>query len=479
MIDAKQLATVYHDVKTRDIYIIWVRNLCAAGKPEEATTALADLSNAEGSGICREALFWLESLMDNGKSEMESSDDEDQMSRFQWASQAAQVIAAKLHSMSQLSTTEMQEFRRVRSLFAEFNIAEVREELRSEQARMQIIERFAASLAAHGTDSLNPNDVRLMRLADILDLERTKLIGMLAQLVASHGKVLKAVSLCKEIFSTNGTAIATPIMLQVSRKLVKYLSKDLSKWSDEEECKVSGVSTFDCLLSERSFERFPPLPKNLFNWEFKLHQKTLFPVSISSHPIVSITALECLDVFKNDEIVHAMFQQSQSGDYEALVNRGRPSSDDMDVDSLHDDFGASLFQNNFSDNGLVFQTENAIPLAVDFAEGCEYRTVVKSAEGKSAKMADASQSYSGYELLTFLRTNRTLQLSLSAYQRVQEYHLRFHAPSDKDWSSDVDYFNGVLETLIGKVCSCCKDGYFSTCRPLPIAILTVHWLSAS
>lgn len=232
--DAKQLTEAYSQLHMRDVYATWMRNLCLARQPKDAIDVLNDVSASETAQCLKELLYWLREILEDAASWMETDTvDPRWEQRYEMAAIALSPVASKLQCVGALTSEDRSYSESVCALWTEFRIVLAPRKFHELNERHIVMERYVSEAVANSDaatiDTLNPNDVRFMRLAEILLLEKATLVAILARTAAAAGKPFKAIALCNEILAQCPGDVAAGAALDVAEKMVRYLEEHVAE----------------------------------------------------------------------------------------------------------------------------------------------------------------------------------------------------------------------------------------------------------
>ncbi|KAI9349126.1 rough deal protein C-terminal region-domain-containing protein [Obelidium mucronatum] len=513
MKEAMQIVSIYPQVSKLDAYIIRLQNLLEGGEldrgllllktgyeytkaelPQDATQSEVDkqldielaLDLGDILTVGGEIMSWLLEVMECAVTEEEKDGKE----CFTWSVTAAIQLSCLIQSVktdfneefrnqtvpkssihgvqqqnliaSHLAALEMSNsicsvetvkaLKNLKELSFEFDIRISLAVYRHDEvARRVVLNRFAKEVFKYGPEprkgtstptSLTAEFSRteLYRLAELLGFERCSLDGIIAEEAARNGDVKTALLLCKELFEKSPDAITAETLKNISLLLTSYAAENKEVFKDLKESRTNF---------------------RLTKWIMELSQKAL---ATCGEELIG----DCLDDFKNYEILHAVFTQCDAGDYGTLLSSNHekrfpegpgsstsnPSTSpsiactssfpvkwslstklsdrslDLDVASIGDNFGASLFDEHYHEGGLVLPTEKAMGLATEYVLDLA-SAVTRQAEadkqerigGTAAALASPAKG-KGQELAVYLKSNRVLIAALKMWHRSIELRIR-------------------------------------------------------
>ncbi|ORY44198.1 hypothetical protein BCR33DRAFT_717267 [Rhizoclosmatium globosum] len=386
---------------------------------------------------CKETFVWavtaaveLAQLLQTIKSDFKDEFKNQTLPKSNIASAQKQLMASHISALemttSCCSSETIKSLGNLKDLSKEFDIRiKVSSYRNDEAARRVVLNRFAKEVfkygeRSHGKGTASPvstdfSRTELYRLAELLGFERSSLDGIIAEEAARNGDVKTALLLCKELYEKSPDAVSAATLKNIALLLTSFAAENKDVFKNIKETK----SNF-----------------RLTKWILELSQKS---VSVCSEDLIG----DCLDDFKNYEILHAIFTQCDAGDYGTLLAMGSETTEkkttylysgagssssssfggsgssssssasppnpsisafpvkwsistklsdrslDLDVANIGDDFGASLFSEHYHEGGLVLPTEKAMGYATDYVLDIS-SAISRQAEAEKQERLDAS-----------------------------------------------------------------------------------------
>ncbi|KAJ3089821.1 Kinetochore-associated protein 1 [Quaeritorhiza haematococci] len=332
--------------------------------------------------------------------------------------------SATISSATYATDASLQTFDHIKALYEEYHVMISPDLYRDEKVRRVVLRDFAKKVFTYGrphqsqhgnvanapasrkgkgtANAAVPGDTYLnktafkeesgsitsmYRLAELLGYEVLKLKGIIAEEAASCGDFKTALLTCLELYEKSPNAETAKVLRTVSHMLTEHISKNRRVLRDMRDFNTNY---------------------RLTNRILQLSQKAL---SVCDEDLLN----ECLDDFKNFELLHQIFTLCDAGDYELLTSKDSllykdsllsPSSlpslssssvlgtgssssssssstsssssvsnrilelgtekESLELATIKDSYGAALFEEHFQDLGLVLNTEQAMELASRF-----------------------------------------------------------------------------------------------------------------
>ncbi|KAI9026821.1 rough deal protein C-terminal region-domain-containing protein [Hyaloraphidium curvatum] len=469
MDDAMQVVTAYHHLTKLDAFATRLRNLLAEEEHSRAITLLHTgsetsslpvpdprehvLTLADQESICGELLEWALCNMEEAVAFQDVTEEKGGRT-YRVSLNAAIVVAenvAKHHASSNETSREpgyrgadrsrevllrLPQFINLRSLFDDFGFmispAEYHEDIRAVQNRLlgemaREVFHYASgkrSEADRKPGKWSQND--LYRLAELLGVARDDLKGVMAEEAARCGDFRTVSLLCTEIIERGKEEKLGTTLRAVAARLVGYASQHGQVYRDSK----------DSIFSHRLTGEIKRLAQQAVMW-------------CNAYDLP-----DALDAFKVHELSHAIFNQCDAGDYEALLiaetgdlpdaffnvpsvgSSGSSSApiiqalpaprgtDEKPVGAA-DTYGRFLFEGHFYENGLVLDTVLTMELVSQFAmDALHLSAVVGNAKSKSKGSESRGPVASGMDLIGTLGRNQCRVLALQVWQRLLEHTTR-------------------------------------------------------
>ncbi|KAJ3130716.1 hypothetical protein HK100_007634 [Physocladia obscura] len=304
---------------------------------------------------------------------------------------------------SSCSSATLKALGNMRDLSKEFDIRICLQTYKNdENYRRVILNKFAKEVFKYGSETTQLSEVvftrtELYRLAELLGFARSSLDGIIAEEAARNGDVKTALLLCKVCYFTSAKSFVS-----------EELKQELFEKSPDSSCSgiLRNIALLLTVYASENKEVFRDIKETKTNfrltkWIMELCQKSL---ALCNESCLS----DCLDEFKNYEIMHSIFTQCDSGDYGTLLSAandtqtlnfqsissigGSSSSSlsqpmaslssfpvnwslstklsdrslDLEVANIGDSFGGMLFEEHYHEGGLVLPTEKSMALATGF-----------------------------------------------------------------------------------------------------------------
>ncbi|KAJ3186082.1 hypothetical protein HDU85_001000 [Gaertneriomyces sp. JEL0708] len=490
----------------------------------------------ERIGLGKELVVCLVQIMEDAVMRHRNEEDKDVAeTEFKWSSQAAVQLLSVLEIMNGQLATELNEAKTVKdsgnnvisnpyrnvlltsaimspsvcwlpggaqvlrsltSLFDEFGVMLTPEEFDSEAERRKVLADFAKKVFKYvnncddidavesqsrkgkrklidlegGTREYEQSHAGLYRLAQVLGFERSCLRGLLAEEAARNGDFSSASMLCKELFDKFPDAGTAQTVQKVARLLLEYAAEHKHVYRDA----------------------------RAFKTQFRLTAR-IAQLSAQAFSVCAKESIErCLDDWKNHDLQHMIFTQTDAGDYDEMVvhdlttqrvvafgeppseprfgNYAGPSDEatgrsaptpclpqapavaaNEEANFIHDRFGSYLFEENYRESSLVLSTDMAMELASAFVLDASPRSadaplgLNTASKGKKAGKSESSRKHptiSGRILAEYLIKNKSYQTVLRVLHRAKEVVLRWEGSGDGNaWKLVVDVYDSSLKSL--------------------------------
>ncbi|KAI9359245.1 rough deal protein C-terminal region-domain-containing protein [Zopfochytrium polystomum] len=455
---AHKVLDVYPHLTLIEAFMIRLRHLFKNGLHERGMQLLLTGAETDETGrssqslleneklvVISETLAWLLENINSAK-EKEGAPEFLQVYRaaqFRWSINAA-IQLTKAHqscfegtevlNIDQISGIKdlHQVLINLRDLYDEFGIRiNPKDFVIDEAHRRSIVSQFAKAVFNYNQNKSPKSQsgaltkTQLYRLAEILGFERSSLTGVIAEEAAANGDFQTSFLLCKELLEKYPDSASAPTLKRIGFLMTKFASENKVVFQDMQ----NGMNA------------------KLTSWILELSRKAL---SICDTDLLN----DCLDNFKDYELLHAIFNNTVAGNYnvlsgntaaqgsafprnaaapttslasQTLSEKYTPSSsssspaspNDLELLSLQDDYGTELFQSHFNNGSLVLSTSEAMQQAFSCVSACTNGAAASNSSLKE-KSSTAEPSELCRQSAVYLRKNKLLCMSLRMFQRSNE-----------------------------------------------------------
>ncbi|KAJ3212506.1 hypothetical protein HDU82_000937 [Entophlyctis luteolus] len=468
MKQALQVVAVHPRMSKTEAYVIRMRFLFRGKETKRAISLLLtgiltfredpdfDWSVDASIALC----LALKSVMEEVQSTMSSESDKESSI---WPMQPVSILADYGSVGFSLDAT-IKNLQNIKQLSEEFNVRmSLKTYKNDENARRDSLNTFAKEVFKHGFMASSEHEesptiekrtfskTELYRFAELLGFKPESIDGIIAEESARNGDIRTSLILCKELHEKTCDQSAAYVLRNVAVQLAARVPESCNSNNGE------MASTHRYLT------------------------RSILDMSRKSVIISDVDSLgDCLDDFKNFEILHEIFNNCDAGYYSTVVaypdeSRIEFSEDlsssssmmgnilphlqqdsaEVDLTQLKDTFASCIFKDRFYEKGLILPTGQTMTLAsghvLDLASEISQDTVVEN-RGKN-KCASSGSIESGQSLAILLRNNRVFSTAFRLWQRIWELKLRGtslprHIVTDSDVEMHFSMTKELAETIL-------------------------------
>ncbi|KAJ3346220.1 Kinetochore-associated protein 1 [Entophlyctis luteolus] len=402
----------------------------------------------------------LKSVMEEVQSTMSSESDKESSI---WPMQPVSILADYGSVGFSLDAT-IKNLQNIKQLSEEFNVRmSLKTYKNDDNARRDSLNTFAKEVFKHGFMASSEHEesptiekrrfskTELYRFAELLGFKPESIDGIIAEESARNGDIRTSLILCKELHEKTCDQSAAYVLRNVAVQLAARVPESCNSNNGE------MASTHRYLT------------------------RSILDMSRKSVIISDVDSLgDCLDDFKNFEILHEIFNNCDAGYYSTVVAYPAESriefsedlsssssmmgnilphlqqdSAEVDLTQLKDTFASCIFKDRFYEKGLILPTGQTMTLAsghvLDLASEISQDTVVEN-RGKN-KCASSGSIESGQSLAILLRNNRVFSTAFRLWQRIWELKLRGtslprHNVTDSDVEMHFSMTKELAETIL-------------------------------
>jgi hypothetical protein len=443
MDDAMMVVNAYHHLSRLDAFASRLRHLCLDNQLDRAVLLLKHGRETEAQGdeslgkligdvpfvlhdaltIGQEVVEWSVDVMHEvvTSNEKPTFDDAAKLTFRNALETAVELIRVMVTLKSEgevnLPTTWCQQARyeemcNIRSLFYEFDALVTVDDYRRGRARQTLLPAAAKRVFGYAKQkTTDMTESNLYRIAELLNIPRDGLKGLLAEEAARYGDFKTALVLCKGATEKTMDAKAAAVMRNVASRLTGYCANN-------------------------------PIAKDLKATHGRVTHNIL-SLGRNSLTCAGEDIADSLEAFKAFDLQHAVFLQSDAGDYDEAMEHGNAA---LDFDHLFP---------YYKETALVLPVEEALPLASRYAASItDVKPTIVSGKGKGKVDTSTTPLARGKDLAEYLATRRCRSTSLTTFQALFELVVRQeqHLSLESGKNAYLSVMSQLLQTILSSRC---------------------------